>query len=123
MLFGGAVASLSMKIFDRADLPAIKTVVYMRAVQSFFLLMRKKLASLSDNEDGFEVPAGDYLLPTFGTVLIVYALMHEVLALPPSMKSRVIDLVQATHGENVECKAWDVVNVANIERLYGKRLY
>ena len=112
-----------MKIFDRADLPAIKTVVYMRAVQSFFLLLRNKLASLSDNEDGFELPAGDYLLPTIGTVLIVYALMHEALALPPSMKSRILDLVQETQGEAILCKSWDAVNVANIERVYGKRLY
>ena len=122
-MFGGAVASLSMKIFDRADLPAIKTIVYMRAVQSFFLLLRKKLASLSENEDGFELPAGGFLLPMAGTVIVVYALMHEALALPPSMKSRILDLVQETHGEALECKAWDAVNVANIERIYGKRLY
>ena len=44
MLFGGAVASVGIGFFDRTDLPSIKTVVYMRAIQSIFLLLRQKLA-------------------------------------------------------------------------------
>ena len=44
LLFGGAVASVGIRFFARNDLPTIKTVVYMRAIQSSFILLRQKLA-------------------------------------------------------------------------------
>ena len=124
MLFGGAVASMGLEFFDRSELPSIKTVVYMRAIQSIFLLLRQKLAFMQpDNENGFEMPAGDYFLAGFGVMMLTMSLYHEVNSMPLSIKNKVLDLVQATHNEKVEIKAFDAVNVANIERIYGKRIY
>ena len=66
---------------------------------------------------------GDYLLPAVAIVITVYAIIHERKATPPAILGRVLDVFQVTKNEQVWHKAIDLVNVSNIERNFGKRLY
>ena len=107
LALSGAVASLSLMMLPRADLPLFKAYVYMRAVQAFLLLLEIQIRKLLNLQGKEVISNGDFLLPAITITLACYAISSERKAAPSSIFDRVMDVSQVSKGQVVMYKVWD----------------